>query len=566
LGRDDRGAASIVVVHAARAKAVTTQTPSPQSKTWRRFVALCLLLAVSVQVSPLHAQTVSPKRAVGVAADRRRFDEATKSGVEGSVSDSSGKLLAGALVRLEQEGWEIARTNTSATGEYRFAVERTGKPYSLCVSQTDFFPARTNLMLGASERLRADFRLFNDTSIRGTVLALDNLTPLRDVVVQAIRMDANTVESETSDLQTGALQPGLMGEYFQFDAPLSDFPRSSLLSVPTLRRVDRSINFPSVVGPFAGTELDDNFHVRWTGLLHVETARKYTFFMLADDGVRLFLDGKEVLNNGGRWNKEESCELELAAGDHPLVIDYYQAAGGAGCTFSWMPEGRAKEVVPPEVLFHRHAVMPATSARRQPRRIVTVLSDAKGGFRFRHLDSGRYQVRCHILGGVTNSEPVIIEENLQSAGYPPQLVDFHVAPFKKGTWRTYKTRDGLLSNQTFKIFPDLDGTGMLWLATGGGLCRFDGKDSINFSLDDGLKNSFVNAFLRMPDGTMWLGTEVGLTRYEPASGNVKTFTKADGLLDDRIFAIGRDPSGKIWIGTWPDGVSLYDGKWAFQRA
>ncbi len=64
-------------------------------------------------------------------------------------------------------------------------------------------------------------------------------------------------------------------------------------------RVDKQINFGNVVGDFYGIRMSDNFAVRWSGFVRIEKDGKYEFVTESDDGSRLSIDGKVVVNNGG---------------------------------------------------------------------------------------------------------------------------------------------------------------------------------------------------------------------------------------------------------------------------
>lgn len=152
-----------------------------------------------------------------------------------------------------------------------------------------------------------------------------------------------------------SLQPGLLGRYYQFNA-LSDFPTQLGSHQPEVQRVDQQINFASTLEDFPGTKLRDNFYVVWTGFIRVPADGKYTFFLESDDGSRLLIDGKEVVDNGGTHDMAESSgRAELKAGDHEIKVEFFDAEEDAGCIFSWQSEGKAKEVVPAGVLFHRGA-------------------------------------------------------------------------------------------------------------------------------------------------------------------------------------------------------------------
>ena len=94
------------------------------------------------------------------------------------------------------------------------------------------------------------------------------------------------------------------------------------------------------------------FSATYRGLLRVETPGFYQFRLLADDGVRFALDGA-VLGEGLIPNQPNSLQvgLELAAGDHPIQIDYFQMRGGSALEFYWSPPGRGEVPVPPSVLL-----------------------------------------------------------------------------------------------------------------------------------------------------------------------------------------------------------------------
>ena len=153
-----------------------------------------------------------------------------------------------------------------------------------------------------------------------------------------------------------ALQPGLAGRYYQMPSPLDDFPRIPEGQKPTIDRVDKEINFASTLEAFPGTKLVDNFYVNWTGVIRIPKDGNYTFYLESDDGSRLFIDGKEVVDHGGSHDMTEvSGHAELKAGDHEIKVEFFDAEEEAGCILSWETAGQTKVVVPAAVFFHKAA-------------------------------------------------------------------------------------------------------------------------------------------------------------------------------------------------------------------
>jgi signal transduction histidine kinase/ligand-binding sensor domain-containing protein len=121
----------------------------------------------------------------------------------------------------------------------------------------------------------------------------------------------------------------------------------------------------------------------------------------------------------------------------------------------------------------------------------------------------------------------------------------------------WTTEDGLPQNSINDILQTSDG--YLWLATFGGLVRFDGSRFVVFDRSvEGIKSQRIKALYEDKKGTLWAGTEEGmLIRYR--DGEFTTYTLEDRLPSEEAFRIEEDDEGNLWI-TGRGVVIKFDGE------
>lgn len=74
----------------------------------------------------------------------------------------------------------------------------------------------------------------------------------------------------------------------------------------------------------------DNYGLRLSTSINLPTSGNYTFYVGSDDGSRLYIDNDLIVDNDGvhRLIVEENS-VNLAAGNHSLVLEYFENAGAA---------------------------------------------------------------------------------------------------------------------------------------------------------------------------------------------------------------------------------------------
>ena len=83
----------------------------------------------------------------------------------------------------------------------------------------------------------------------------------------------------------------------------------------------------------------------------------------------------------------------------------------------------------------------------------------------------------------------------------------------------------------------------------------------NWTTEDGLTQNSVNDIVQTQDGYLWLATYGGLVRYDGVNFETYTIDNKPGLESNRIITLLETNSGSLWIGHREGGVSiLEDGK------
>jgi ligand-binding sensor domain-containing protein len=103
---------------------------------------------------------------------------------------------------------------------------------------------------------------------------------------------------------------------------------------------------------------------------------------------------------------------------------------------------------------------------------------------------------------------------------------------------------GLRTGRFTQLFEDRDGT--LWIGTDAGLTAYkDGLFTV-YTEQDGLAANIVRAIYEDQEGALWIGMyDSGLYRLK--AGRFTHFTTREGLFDNGVFSIIEDGSGNFWI-------------------
>lgn len=139
---------------------------------------------------------------------------------------------------------------------------------------------------------------------------------------------------------SGLTQSGIKVDYF--------YPSASNVAIETLAKMTSQVTEvrPTIDFWVPKGKSADKFALQFTGSIAIPTAGKYTFFIASDDGSRVYLDGKLIINNDGLHGiVEKNGTVNLTAGSHDVVVTYFDNGGGDGLKVAWSGPGFKKQPI-----------------------------------------------------------------------------------------------------------------------------------------------------------------------------------------------------------------------------
>ena len=150
---------------------------------------------------------------------------------------------------------------------------------------------------------------------------------------------AGNFSAQSNTMQTGTPAPPVSGSCSAATGAFTGcyYNNTTLTGIPVQTRTDSQINFDwTGFNPSPGPQVTaNNFSVRWQGIFNFAQGN-YTFTAITSDGVRVYIDGKLVIN---QWNDHlpsiYTAQQSLSQGNHLIVMEYYEHSGFASAHLSW---------------------------------------------------------------------------------------------------------------------------------------------------------------------------------------------------------------------------------------
>ncbi|MGQ0644726.1 MAG: PA14 domain-containing protein [Elusimicrobiota bacterium] len=202
-------------------------------------------------------------------------------------------------------------------------------------------------------------------------------------------------------------------------------------------RLDPVVDFDWGTGaPVPGVGRD-SFSVRWSGQIKPARSDDYTFTVLSDDGARLWVDGRLLVD---RWYDQLASDaagaIRLDAGRfYDIRMDVYENALLAAARLSWSGSKQEKEVIPRRCLFPpvlpAPVLSPAGGIFTKPVRVAASSQEVGVVVRYR-LDGRIPNANDDVLpnGGLRVARTATVAVNAWKEGYRSSAVtraDFFIS-------------------------------------------------------------------------------------------------------------------------------------------
>jgi len=147
--------------------------------------------------------------------------------------------------------------------------------------------------------------------------------------------------------------PGLAVSIYKLESRDVNYYEYPKITDPVFTAVAPGIHFTDeLFENYADCDKNVLFHVK--GFINIESDNNFVFRLVSDDGSRMWLDNKLIIDNDGMHGPQaKDAEMMLRKGKHFIEIIYYQGAGGLAFSLQWAKHGDPKfAVIPVNVLSH----------------------------------------------------------------------------------------------------------------------------------------------------------------------------------------------------------------------
>jgi hypothetical protein len=114
--------------------------------------------------------------------------------------------------------------------------------------------------------------------------------------------------------------------------------------LPDFSKIKANANGTAPAFDLSVARRDNDYGILFEGAFSVATPGNFRFTTTSDDGSRVLIDGKRVVNNDGiHAPKSASGRIDLTKGVHKVVVEFFQGGGGAELKVEFEGPGIARQ-------------------------------------------------------------------------------------------------------------------------------------------------------------------------------------------------------------------------------
>jgi len=374
---------------------------------------------------------------------------------------------------------------------------------------------------------------------------------------------------------------GILGQYFSGLTPAGS---------PVLTRIDQKIDFNWGTNPPTAAVPAPNYSVRWTGEIDVPFSETYTFYASVQGGVRLWVNGKLVIEYWMQHHMEVEYDgaIALERGRYPIVMEFanLQWSGGSAIAhLSWSSPSIPKAILtagPLQPPYWAQAIYPRAKAVDVPQDVTLMWS---AGYKAKQHDV-YFGTDAQAVANATRSSTGLYvgRQALDKATYDPGTLDWN----KTYYWRVDEVNDA---------DPASPWAGMVWSFTTANSIIVDNFESYTDSEGSRIYETWVDGLTNNTGSVVGNLSEPFAEQVIIHSGrqsmpmdynNVKTpfYSEADrefspaqdwtvnsvdtlslffrGLTNngpDTVYVAVEDSAGKVGVASYSDKLAVLSMKW-----
>ena len=256
----------------------------------------------------------------------KRADELFNA-AEKAVANEPETLERVRVARLSLDYTQIEHLRTHASDAYEFDHK------NFTVRMKPEFAKLVNRFFEVAERNKVTQIRENDGA----------MSKYKDLVMMSFKADGGTFPVQPA-LGGLGIKPGL--KYAYYEKTLDKLPDFATLTA-NKKGVAERISLEPLVNRDGGA-------LHFEGFVHAPADGLYSFGLRSNDGSKMVLDGKLLIDNDGLHKAETATQfIALRKGWHTVTVDYFQAGGDLDLSLSWSGPGIKNQIVPAEAFGHK---------------------------------------------------------------------------------------------------------------------------------------------------------------------------------------------------------------------